>query len=446
MPVIVMTVNEVNYHPNADSLRVYQMSAPTYGDVQIIANLENCYSEGDRVAVALADSILKDGTHIKPTKLRGLPSFGMALGITEETVGTDLSDHYCQKALADAGTFIKWPSIELLHNLCRSMDYVEEKPTLSYRAKVKLDGTNAGVQVSPGGQIAAQSRTQIITPKNDNAGFAAWVNEHLDYFGGLAHDQHMTIFGEWCGQGIQKRTAIARIERRIFAVFAIQYGGVNGHVSMLEVDPEQIRDRLPHHPDIFVLPFYGNPIELDFSDKEQLKLQAEQLNQWVDAVEQVDPWVQETFGIEGLGEGLVMYPIVSSSLETRDNSSVGQENDGTERIERLGYSELLFKAKGLKHHVAKVKKPVQVDPEQVKGINEFVTMFVTPARLEQGATEACGGEFTMKKMGAFLKWVTQDIQKESKAELETAQLTWKAVNKAVMNAARDWYRDKATSL
>ena len=58
MPVIVMTVNEVNRHPNADSLRVYQMSAPTYGTVQIIANLDNCYAEGDRVAVALTDSVL----------------------------------------------------------------------------------------------------------------------------------------------------------------------------------------------------------------------------------------------------------------------------------------------------------------------------------------------------------------------------------------------------
>ena len=445
MPVIVMTVNEVTLHPNADSLRVYQMSAPTYGSVQIIANLDNCYTEGDRVVVALADSILKDGTHIKPTKLRGLASFGMALGITDKSVGTNLSDHYCQKTLSDAGTFIKWPSIELLHNLCRALEYVEEKPILTYRAKVKLDGTNAGVQISPDGLVSAQSRTQLITPKNDNAGFAAWVNQNLEYFSGLARHntlrEHMTVFGEWCGQGIQNRTAIARIERRVFAVFAIQYGGVNGHVSKLEVNPDRIRDRLPDHADIFVLPFYGDPIELDFSNQDQLKTQADTLNQWVETVERIDPWVKETFGVEGLGEGLVMYPLIEG-LE----SGKEPQNDGFQGVERLGYSEFLFKAKGLKHHVVKVKKPVQVAPEKVKGINEFVRLFVTESRLEQGATEACDGEFTMKKMGPFLKWFTNDVQKESKAELDAAQLSWKEVNKAVMNAARAWYREKAMSL
>ncbi|NET53178.1 MAG: hypothetical protein F6K09_32280, partial [Merismopedia sp. SIO2A8] len=90
MPVIVMTVNQVEQHPNADSLRVYQMSAPACDTIQIIANLEHTYSVGDRVVVALADSILKDGTKIKPTKLRGLSSFGMTLGSLSVTGNTTI--------------------------------------------------------------------------------------------------------------------------------------------------------------------------------------------------------------------------------------------------------------------------------------------------------------------------------------------------------------------
>ena len=35
-----------------------------------------------------------------------------------------------------------------------------------------------------------------------------------------------------------------------------------------------------------------------------------------------------------------------------------------------------------------------------------------------------------------------DIQKESVAELESAQLTWKDVSKTVMNVARKWYKEK----
>jgi RNA ligase len=86
---------------------------------------------------------------------------------------------------------------------------VEETPTITSRAKVKLDGTNGGVQIFADGRVAAQSRTQIITPESDNLGFATWVSQNIDYFTQLASPEHATLFGEWCGQGIQKRTAIS---------------------------------------------------------------------------------------------------------------------------------------------------------------------------------------------------------------------------------------------
>lgn len=428
MPVIVMEVTHVKNHPNADSLRVYQMKASGYDEVQIIANLENIYDVGDTVAVALTDSILKDGTKIKPSMLRGLRSFGMALGKVQDPIGTDLSELYCQKQMTRSVQFQKWPSIELLHNLCRSLELIEPKPTVTYRAKIKLDGTNAGVQIFSDGRVAAQSRTQIVTPDNDNMGFANWVNENIEFFSNLASSKHLTIFGEWCGKGIQKRTAISQIDRKIFVVFAIQSGGIDGQIAKWEICPEKIESFVPKHPDIFILPFYSDPITLDFSDKEQLKAQAEVLNRMVQEVENIDPWVKEIFGIEGIGEGLVFYP---------------EEND---RIECLSYAERLFKAKGEKHQVVKTKKPVQIDPEKVKTIEEFVELFVTPSRLEQGVTEACNGEFDMKKMGDFLKWFTGDVKKESTAELERAKLTWKEVNKPVMNTARKWYQERAKSI
>ena len=48
-------------------------------------------------------------------------------------------------------------------------------------------------------------------------------------------------------------------------------------------------------------------------------------------------------------------------------------------------------------------------------------------------------------MGPFLKWLVADVQKESVAELEASDLTWKAVGKAVMNAGRAWYRQQVDS-
>ena len=441
---LAMKVISAEQHPNADVLRLYTMSAPEVEKVQVIANLDNIYQIDDVVAIALSGSVLKDGTKIKPSKLRGVYSYGMALGKVDVPVGTDLSETYCQpegKLTATGIQFIKWTSIELLHNVRSNLAAIDLTPVITYRAKIKLHGTNAAVQVTTDGRVAAQKRTsvlrvfdplndsfkkrsQIITPQDDNAGFADWVSYNLDYFSQLKGDSNLTIFGEWCGSNIQKGVAVSQIKRKVFAVFAIQYGGVNGQLARLEIRPEKIRDILPEHEDIFVLPYYGEPVTLDFGNKERLQAATEQINSMVAAVEKVDPWVKETFGVMGTGEGLVVYP----------------ETD--ELVFREGYSELIFKAKGEKHRVVKNKQAVQIDPEVARSIEEFVDLFVTEARLEQALTEGCGGELNMRKMGQFLKWISLDIQKESEAELAAGNLTWKQVNKSLSTAARKWYENK----
>jgi tRNA-binding EMAP/Myf-like protein len=428
MPVMAMEVKAAQNHPNADTLYLYNFEAPGCDSVQIIANVETVYNVGDIVAIALTDSVLKDGTKIKPTKLRGLYSYGMAIGKIEAKVGTDLSAIYCQQTVAESVQMQNWPSIELLYNLRRSLEVVGEAPKITYRAKIKLDGTNGGIQIFRDGRVAAQSRFQIITPENDNAGFATWVSQNIDFFARLAGEEHVTLFGEWCGKGIQKRTAISQCDRKIFAVFAIQLSGESGKLAKLEIQPDRIASFLPNHPDIFVLPFYGEPIVLDFGDRAQLESAIEILNQAVNTVETVDPWVKETFGIEGIGEGLVLFP------------------ERNELAERLSYAELLFKAKGEKHQSVKTKQSVQIDPEIAQNIEDFVNLFVTPARLEQGVVEVGCSAFEMTKMGAFLQWFAADVQKESVAELEVAQLTWKEVNKAVTKAAREWYQKQSQSL
>lgn len=77
----------------------------------------------------------------------------------------------------------------------------------------KIDGTNAAVVVADG-VVYAQSRTRIITPEDDNFGFAAWVAEHAEELAaGLGPGRH---FGEWWGKGIQRGYGLT--ERR-FSLF-----------------------------------------------------------------------------------------------------------------------------------------------------------------------------------------------------------------------------------
>lgn len=47
----------------------------------------------------------------------------------------------------------------------------------------KIDGTNAAIHVDgESGRVAAQSRRRLITPDDDNYGFAGWVRRNADDF------------------------------------------------------------------------------------------------------------------------------------------------------------------------------------------------------------------------------------------------------------------------
>lgn len=114
----------------------------------------------------------------------------------------------------------------------------------------KLDGTNACI-VAQNGKVTAQSRKRIITPEDDNYGFAKWVYENagalLDTLGYGYH------YGEWYGEGIQKNPL--GIEGKRFALFhPTKYTEANGYelnkVDGLETVP------LLHHGqcDVWTIP------------------------------------------------------------------------------------------------------------------------------------------------------------------------------------------------
>lgn len=67
----------------------------------------------------------------------------------------------------------------------------------------KIDGTNASIYVpEDDGLLVAGSRNRWITPEADNFGFAAWVRDNAGVLRDLGPGLH---FGEWWGQGIQRR-------------------------------------------------------------------------------------------------------------------------------------------------------------------------------------------------------------------------------------------------
>jgi hypothetical protein len=219
-----------------------------------------------------------------------------------------------------------------------------------------------------------------------------------------------------------KGTALNQIPGKIFAIFAIFVG------EDLVADPDIITaaiSGLPGDPgNVHVLPWYGDPFTVDYCDEADMRRKVEALNTVVATVEQCDPWVKSVFGVEGTGEGLVYFPLAI-------------------RIE--AFKNFAFKVKGEKHRVVKAKEAIQVAPEVASNISDFVTMFVTEARLEQGLANV-GGIALMPKMKDFLQWMMKDIVKESVVELEAAKLTMAEVQKATTTACREWFIKKSRTI
>jgi predicted dehydrogenase len=83
----------------------------------------------------------------------------------------------------NAMNFRGFPSIEGFHVVVKTGQYFNTT-ILSYRGKIKLHGTNAGIRVS-NGEIAAQNRTKIITTQDDRV----WDKEKWpDYEGNWVSD------------------------------------------------------------------------------------------------------------------------------------------------------------------------------------------------------------------------------------------------------------------
>ena len=76
----------------------------------------------------------------------------------------------------------------------------------------KIDGTNAQILITEDGNLFTGSRTRWITPKDDNHGFARWVEGNKSEILKLGTGRH---FGEWWGSGIQRGYGLSKGEKRL---------------------------------------------------------------------------------------------------------------------------------------------------------------------------------------------------------------------------------------
>lgn len=312
-------------------------------------------------------------------------------------------------------SFVKFPSIDKFSDVYKwSQRLGVEKVT--YGAKIKLHGTNAAIRIE-GNTLTGQKRTSDVTVDADNCGFAEWVST-------LTHPGSSVtkiIFGEWAGPGVQKTDAVCMIPEKHFFVFSIYYPDRDEWV----VEPNSIIPHLALFEDgstrMKVLPWAFEMREVDFRYQDNCQAFIDFLTDEVDKIGECDPYIKKQFGIEGPGEGLVLYPM---------------EQGG----------KFMFKVKTVAHSVQKNKKRNHVAPEKPEGVEEFLDMFLTVPRFEQMLNEHLDGEADRKKLGLFLKAVMSDVHKESVNELEASGLEWKEVTRYAPARIKEWFFKEADKL
>ena len=332
----------------------------------------------------------------------------------------------------------KYPSIEQFRRIAYNVNTQETNMKVAFERTVKLHGSNAAIVYTlndMGGptEIYAQSRNRILTPHNDNAGFAQWVEdnkkdlhnifqEHLpDELGNWDSETHAVLYGEWCGEGIQKGVALNQLPK-MFVAFDLRIIGSCdlgdpytrwGSIDRYEDEPLPFSN---HDINLYNINEFGTEIVVvDFADP--IKAQSDLL----EAAEKVGVQcpVGASLGATGAGEGHV-YTSLNGNYK--------------------------FKVKSSAHTVSKTNFMSPEDSEKMKDTEVFVNAVVTDNRLLQGIeylSEMDLPKHADSSIGDFIKWVVADVQKEEGDLIVSNNLDVKLVNRFIAKIAFNWFKAHA---
>jgi len=280
-------------------------------------------------------------------------------------------------------------------------------PILKFRGTVKLHGTNASIIKYADGRYVFQSRENELSLTKDNARFMALMSSkpYQKLFDGIEFNESCDIYGEWCGEGIQKGVAISQLSKR-FVIFAVKIDGVYQDVANymhLANESEDI-----YH--ILNYPHWYMDIDFNYPEISQNKL--------IDltmAVEAECP-VGKAFGVIGTGEGIV-YEYINSEKR------------------------YIFKVKGEKHQNSKVKTLTTVNVEEIENMRAFIDYAVTENRMEQGIGKLIENHIPIeiKSTGEFIKWVYNDVVKEESDTIIANKIDVKKLGSAVSAKAKPFW-------
>lgn len=337
--------------------------------------------------------------------------------------------------------FVKFPSIEQFRKVVKTVndksaftgldsdgnptfDYNKPKPTITFTQTVKIHGTNAGIGLTKDGEFFQQSRNRLISVDNDNAGFANWCEEYprklyfIKWLSDVLHTKstlatykdnpikQVTLFGEFAGKGIMKGVVVSEVEKSFFA-FGLYFLHEDGTTTKNTTSLGRLSNTNLGIYNIFM--FENKRVEINFSDTKEV------INKIIEdtlSVEDECP-VGKYFGVSGVGEGVVLL------------SECGN---------------YIFKSKGEKHSVSKVKTMTSADTYDMTNIENFVSDVLTENRLKQGIDylKEMGFDIDNTSTGEYIKWVQSDILKEEGDIIESKSLDIKKVNGFIAKKAKSY--------
>lgn len=330
---------------------------------------------------------------------------------------------------------IEFPKISSFQTLCSNVRQLHKKdlilPTIEFTGYVKAHGSNCSIVFHQDGSFHTQSRSRVITPLNDNYGFATWAYANIDAIrsslaiapGQISH-KNITVYGEWCGESVQHGVAISSLPK-MWIVFAIKYQ-IKSAKAFWFFDPsKEILD-----PDIGLYStgmFQSYPLTIDFNKPQLVRNQIVELTETVEAQCPIGTY----FGVKGIGEGLVF-----SCMLGQDSPEI-----------------YTWKSKGEKHSQSKVKTVGVVDVEAITKQEDLAQHLLYANQLEPRPAQAIR---VLKEKGfamdsnldikVYLDWICADIAAENMQDLVNSGLKVAGVMSRVKHQAKTYYQNYLNTL
>lgn len=305
-------------------------------------------------------------------------------------------------------------------------------PTITFTPTVKLHGSNGGVSFNTQDGLWVQSRERVLPIHNDNYGFCNYIEQNktlyinlllniCDYYNYSPDIYTVSIFGEWCGQGISKNVGISKLPKSFF-VFAIKFTQTN----LVHLPDDQYTDALG--------------VWIDRKDLEPLDLDARKLPPNLHFIfEFPQPSLTIDFNntlhytelLEKLTLEIDRQCPIANALFPNEPDLIGE---GLVWKATYGGKTYMFKTKGESHCKPNPDKQtskvhIDLEPQMLEDISAFVTYSVNDSRFNQGLQQIFNANsIDIRQLGMLIKWICEDIFTEEKDVIVKSQLDCKVLS------------------